>query len=84
MLLLHKASFILWVAVMVFDVVGHFLDTARLAPRDWCWRTRRRVRGAGLRQWIIAMSVTLGLVLGLLVVPRVGPSLTSGFPIHGR
>jgi cytochrome c biogenesis protein CcdA len=82
MLLLHKASFILWLAVMAFHVLGHVIDTARLAPRDWYRRTRRQVRGAGLRQWAIATSLALGLVLGLLVVPRVGPWLASGHPGH--
>jgi len=82
MLLLHKASFVLWLAVMALHVLGHLLDTARLAPRDWYWRTRRQVRGAGLRQWAIATSVALGLVLGLLVVPRIGPWLASGHPGH--
>jgi cytochrome c biogenesis protein CcdA len=82
MLLLHKASFVLWLAAMALHVLGHLLDTARLAPRDWYWRTRRQVRGAGLRQWAIATSLALGLVLGLLVVPRIGPWLASGHPGH--
>jgi cytochrome c biogenesis protein CcdA len=82
MLLLHKASFVLWLAVMALHVLGHLLDTARLAPRDWITHTRRQVRGAGLRQWAIATSVGLGLVLGVLVVPRVGPWLASGHPGH--
>jgi len=83
MLLLHKSSFILWLAVMTLHVLGHLLDTARLAPRDWYWRTRRQVRGAGLRQWAIATSVALGLVLAAVVVPRVGPWLASGHLGHG-
>ena len=82
MLLLHKASFVLWLAAMALHVLGHLLDTARLAPRDWIKHTRRQVRGAGLRQWAIATSVGLGLVLGVLVVPRVGPWLASGHPGH--
>jgi len=83
MLLLHKASFVLWLVVMAFHVLGHLLDTARLAPRDWFRRTRHQVRGAGLRQWAIATTVGIGLVLGVLVVPRVGPWLASGHPVHG-
>jgi hypothetical protein len=82
MLLLHKASFVLWLAAMALHVLGHLLDTARLAPRDWIKHTRRQVRGARLRQWAIATSVGLGLVLGVLVVPRVGPWLASGHPGH--
>ena len=34
-LLLHKASFVIWFAAMVFHVLGHLVETARLAPRDW-------------------------------------------------
>jgi cytochrome c biogenesis protein CcdA len=83
LLLLHKASFILWLAVMAFHVLGHLVDTARLAPRDWYRRTRRQVRGAGLRQWAVATSLALGLVLGLLAVPRVAPWLAAGHLGHG-
>ena len=83
LLLLHKASFVLWLGAMTLHVLGHLLDTARLAPRDWFGHTRRQVRGAGLRQWAIATSVALGLVLAVLVVPRVGPWLAAGHPGHG-
>ncbi len=78
MLLLHKASFVLWLGAMTIHVLGHLVDTARLAPRDWLRRTRRQVEGAGLRQWALATSVALGLVLAVLVVPRVGPWLAVG------
>ena len=47
MLFVHKASFILWIAAMAIHVVGHLLDTARLAPRDWMRRTRREVTWSG-------------------------------------
>ena len=47
MLLLHRASFIVWLAVMAVHVLGHLADTARLAPRDWLRRSRRQVDGAG-------------------------------------
>jgi hypothetical protein len=83
LLLLHKASFVVWLLVMAIHVLGHVLDTARLAHRDWFGRTRRQVRGAGLRQWAVATSLALGLVLGALVVPRVGPWLVSGRLGHG-
>lgn len=83
LLLLHQASFVVWLLVMAVHVLGHLLDTARLAPRDWFRRTHRQVRGAGLRQWAIATSVALGLVLGTLVAPRVGPWLASGRLGHG-
>lgn len=33
LLFLHKASFVLWFGAMAIHVVGHFVDTAKLAPR---------------------------------------------------
>lgn len=78
MLFVHKASFILWIAAMAIHVVGHLLDTARLAPRDWMRRTRREVRGAGLRQWSIAASLVVGLLLAFITVPEVGRWLVTG------
>jgi hypothetical protein len=84
MLLLHKASFIVWLAVMALHVLGHLPETVKLAPRDWLPRTRRQVTGAGLRQWALAASVGLGLVLGVLVLPRVGPWLVGASLSHGQ
>jgi hypothetical protein len=75
LLLVHKASFVLWFGVMAIHVLGHLLDTARLAPRDYYWRTRRQIAGAGLRQWTIAACLGIGVVLGALFVPKVGPYL---------
>jgi hypothetical protein len=82
-LFLHKASFLLWVAAMTVHVLGHVLETARVAPRDWMHRTRRTVTGAGLRQWTIAASLVVGLLLGLLVLGRVAPWQGS-VPSQGR
>jgi hypothetical protein len=78
MLLLHKASFVLWFGALAVHVLAHLGDTARLAPRDFLARTRREVRGAGLRQWALAASVVLGAVLGVVVVPHVGGWLHAG------
>lgn len=82
LLLLHKASFVVWLAAMTVHVLGHLLDAARLAPRDLYRRTRRQVAGAGLRQWTVVAALGIGLVLGALLVPRVGPYLHQGFPHH--
>lgn len=70
LLFLHKASFLLWLAGMSVHVLWHLAETARLAPRDWIRRTRRDVRGAGLRQWTIAVSLVCGLLLALMLVGR--------------
>lgn len=72
MLELHKATFILWFGAMGLHVLGHLADTARLAPLDLFHRTRREVRGAGVRQWLVALSLVIGVGLGVLVVPEVG------------
>ena len=82
MLLLHRASFIIWVAVMAVHVLGHLADTARLAPRDWLRRSRRQVNGAGARQWAIAASLALGLILAVIVVPHIGHWLIIGRRVH--
>jgi hypothetical protein len=78
LLLLHKASFILWLVAMAVHVLGHLVDTARLAPRDWLRRTRDQVNGTGVRQWAIASSLAIGVLLGVIVAPRVGPWLLTG------
>lgn len=76
-LFLHKATFVLWFGAMTIHVLGHLADTARIAPRDWFARTRRQVRGAGLRQWVVVSSIGLGIPLGLLMVGRVAPWLAG-------
>jgi hypothetical protein len=83
LLFVHKASFIVWIAALAVHVLGHILDTARLAPRDWMHRTRKQVSGAGLRQWSIALSLAFGFVLALITVPEVGRWLAAGGVHHG-
>jgi hypothetical protein len=75
---LHKLSFILWFGAMAIHVLGHIVETARVAPRDWMRRTRRQVDGASARQWALAASLVLGLILAVAVVPQVGPWLDGG------
>jgi hypothetical protein len=68
--LIHKASFILWIAVMTIHVLGHLGETLRLAPRDWLVRTRRQVSGASSRQWLLVWSLAIGLVTALALMPQ--------------
>ena len=72
LLAVHKASFVLWFGVMTLHVLGHLTETARLAPADWLRRTRRDVRGAGVRQWTLAASLVGGCFLGLLMLGPTG------------
>jgi hypothetical protein len=83
LLTLHKATFVLWFGAMVIQVLAHLVDTARLAPQDWYWRTRKQIRGAGARQWALTISLVLGVWLGMLVVPSVGPWLGRTAPHLG-
>jgi len=77
LLKVHKASFILWFGAMTVHVLRHLGEVLRLAPRDWLRRTRRDVTGAGLRQWLTAASLVAGVLLGFLLLSRVGPWLAS-------
>jgi hypothetical protein len=70
LLLLHKASFVVWFGVTALHVLGHLADTARLAPLDLHPTTRRQVAGAGLRQWGLAAAISIGFMLATLLVGR--------------
>ncbi len=74
----HKASFILWFGAMTIHVLGHVVETARLAPRDWVRRTRHDVDHAGARQWVLAASLVIRLLLGALMLHYVS-SYRCGF-----
>jgi hypothetical protein len=78
MLRLHQISFVVWFGAMTIHVVAHIVETARVAPRDWMRRTRRQVDGASARQWALAISLVVGLILALAVVPQVGAWLNGG------
>ena len=82
LLFVHKASFVLWFLAMTVHVLGHLAEVARLAPGDWLRRTRRDVRGAGRRQWLIAASLVAGALLGLAMLSRVGPWLATAHVGH--
>jgi len=78
LLFLHKATFVLWFGAMTIHVLGHLLDTSRLAPADLVHRTRSQVRGAGARIWTLAGCLVAGALLAAVMVPTVGPWLASG------
>ena len=80
--LVHKASFVLWFGAMAVHVLGHVLETSRLAPADIVSRTRRQVRGAGARLWTQAACLVVGVILALLVVPTIAPWLAAGGSGH--
>jgi hypothetical protein len=59
----HKASFILWFAVMAVHVLGHLLETPGLAFADWTRRERGMVPGATARLALVIGAVVAGLLL---------------------
>jgi hypothetical protein len=75
LLLLHKASFVLWFAVMAIHVVGHLADTARLAPKDFSRLARRAVPGSAARKWALVASLGTGVLLGWALTSSVGSYL---------
>jgi hypothetical protein len=74
-LLLHKASFVVWFAAMTVHVLGHLLDVVRLGPRDW--RAARPAtaadHGTGSRRWLIAAVVVAGCFVGVFGLIALGP-----------
>jgi hypothetical protein len=69
---IHKVSFFLWFAAMTIHVLGHLIETARLAPLDWARRTRHDISGAGARMWALGGSLVVGVLLGILTLGRTG------------
>lgn len=66
----HKVSFVLWFGFMAVHVLGHVLETPRLAMADW--RRDRDVPGAGSRKLIVGAAILAGLVLGVLSLGWIG------------
>ena len=75
---LHKASFVLWFGGMTIHVLGHIGETAKLAPRDFVRRTRRKIKGAGTRNIVLLTTLGLGALLGIALLGRV-PWFLSNF-----
>lgn len=69
LLQIHQATFLFWFLATAVHVMGHLVETATLAPRDWLGHTRRQVRGASVRQWALVTSIGLGLVVATWLTP---------------
>lgn len=67
---LHKATFILWFVVMTVHVLGHLVETVRIAPRDWTTRAPR-VSGTALRRLALVAAVAGGIAFGFVLQPNV-------------
>jgi hypothetical protein len=71
LLLLHRASFFVWIAVMTIHVLGHLVETGRLAPLDWIGGARRRLAGARWRRLALVVALAAGAVLAVILAGHV-------------
>ena len=67
---IHKASFIVWFGAMTVHVLGHIVETIRIAPRDWTQRGPR-IAATGVRRAAVGLALLVGVVLAVLVEPSV-------------
>jgi len=71
MLLLHKASFIVWGAAFAIHFLAYLPRVLRSLRDDWTTRSRRAVGGAGLRATLLGTAMGSGLVLALALLPTI-------------
>jgi hypothetical protein len=78
----HKASFIIWFALMVLHVLGHLKDAVVLSGRDW-WPRAGRARprdetppGKGQRGGLVVAALVAGAVLAVALLPAASPWTT--------
>ena len=70
---LHKVSFFLWFAFMAIHVLGHLLETPRLALADWRRARHGEARpGGASRRVALAGALAAGVVLGAVSLGWVG------------
>jgi hypothetical protein len=72
--LLHKASFIVWVAFMALHLLGHLSDIQKtfLTRRGGRVEYNRHAAGASGRIISIAGALVAGVVLGIVLIPHFG------------
>ena len=71
LMLIHKASFVLWFGATTIHVLGHLGESLRHGGEDWVSRRRREVPGSSLRQLLLLSALLLGVILGWWVYPSV-------------
>ena len=69
-LIVHKASFYLWLVTLVIHVTAHSKNVARIAGKDILRRTRIRTTGARHRLLTLTGSLLLGSAIALALVHR--------------
>lgn len=70
-LLLHKASFVVWGAVFGIHFLAYLPRMYRSLRDDWSARRRRAVAGAGLRSTLVGTALGSGFVLALALLPTI-------------
>lgn len=71
LLLLHKASFVVWGAAFGIHFLAYLPRVLRSLRDDWSARRRRAVGGAGLRATLVGAAFGSGLVLALALLPTI-------------
>lgn len=69
--LLHKASFVVWVGAMSLHVLGHVVRIPGLAAPDL--RARRPAHGSRLRLALVATAVASGAIVAVATLPLAAP-----------
>ncbi len=70
-LLLHKASFVVWGAAFAVHFLAYVPRVLRSLRDDWSARRRRQVGGAGIRATLVGAAFGSGLVLALALLPAI-------------
>ncbi len=73
---LHKASFIVWLAITAVHVLAHLRPLSRLVTADWRLRpipSEHQVAGTSWRIWLLAATIVAGVVLALATVHYAEP-----------
>jgi hypothetical protein len=71
LLLLHKASFVVWGAAFGIHFLAYLPRVLRSLRDDWSARRRRAVGGAGLRATLLGTAMGSGMVLALALMPTI-------------
>lgn len=72
LLLVHKASFIVWGACFAVHFVAHLPRMTRSLARDWQAPQRRAIGGAGRRGAALAVSLATGVALAVAALGLIG------------
>jgi len=89
MLSAHKASFVIWFALMALHVLGHLKDAVVLSRRDWWPRADRALPGGkgpsgkGQRGGLVVVSLVAGVALALALLPVASPWTTRSIRHDG-